>query len=140
MFTFIVKILHIRNTVSIKALEAIDLESTFQERYLSEQSIQLLPSLIVRYIDDHQYVEFTGIPLRAIEVATRHLQAVSVILEEIQKLYTIHIDHGTVEYFMAELLKEVSIPGYFIDRTHLKEYLKKVLLASVKLFVQGIRK
>jgi len=34
---------------------------------------------------------------------------------------------------MAELLKEVSIPGYFINRTHLKKYLKRVLSASVKL-------
>ena len=133
MFTFNLHILLIRNTLSIKALEKRNLETFFQERYLSEQAVQLLPSLSISCDDGHQYVEYTGIPLRSIEVVTNYLNPVAIVLEKIQKLYSIHIDHNRVEYFMAELLKEVSIPGYFINRTHLKRYLKRVLSSSVKL-------
>ena len=133
MFTFTLHILRIRNTLSIKALEKRNLETFFQERYLSEQAVQLLSSLIIRYVDGHQYVEYTGIPLKSIEVVTHHLNPVAIVLDHIQKLYTIHIDHNSVEYFMAELLKKVCIPGYFINKTHLKKYLKRVLSASVKL-------
>ena len=139
MFTFNLHILLIRNTLSIKALEKRNLETFFQDRYLTEQAIQLLPSLTISYDDGHQYVEYTGIPLRSIEVVTNYLNPVAIVLEKIQKLYSIHIDHNRVEYFMAELLKEVSIPGYFINRTHLKKYLKRVLSASVKLVRKMIR-
>jgi len=139
MFTYIIEILHIRNTLSIKALEKLDLETIFQERYLSEQAIALLPTMIVRKVDGHQCVEFTGIPLHSIEVMTEYLNAVAIVLVHIQELYALHIDASRVEFFMVALLKEVSIPGYFVDKTHLKKYLKQVLSASIKLVVKGQR-
>ena len=140
MFTYIIEILRIRNTLSIKALEKLDLETIFQERLLSEQAIALLPSIIVRKVDGHQCVEFTGIPLRSIAVMTEYLSAVALVLAHIQELYTLHIDDIRVEPFMVALLKEVSIPGYFRDKTHLKKYLKNVLSASIKLVVKGQRR
>jgi hypothetical protein len=139
MFTYIIEILSIRNTLSIKALEKLDLETIFQERYLSEHAIALLPTLVVRKVDGHQCVEFTGIPLHSIEVMTEYLNAVSIVLAHIQELYALHIDASRVEFFMVALLKEVSIPGYFVDKTHLKKYLKQVLSASIKLVVKGQR-
>ena len=120
MFTYIIEILRIRNTLSIKALEKLDLEAIFQERYLSEQAIALLPTLVVRKVDGHQCVEFTGIPLRSIAVMTEYLNVVAIVLAYIQELYELHIDASKVESFMIALLKEVSIPGYFVDKTHLK--------------------
>ena len=137
MFTYIIEILRIRNTLSIKALEKLDLETIFQERYLSEQAIALLPILVVRKVDGHQCVEFTGIPLRSIAVMTEYLNAVAVVLAHIQELYALHIDAFRVESFMVALLKDVSIPGYFVDKTHLKKYLKHVLSTSIKLVVKG---
>jgi hypothetical protein len=139
MFTYIIEILSIRNTLSIKALEKLDLETIFQERFLSEQSIALMPSIIVRKVDGHQCVEFTGIPLQSIEVMTKNLNAVAIVLAHIQELYVLHIDASRVESFMVALLKDVSIPGYFVDKTHLKKYLKQVLSASIKLVVKGQR-
>jgi len=140
MFTYIIEILRIRNTLSIKALEKLNLENIFEERYLSEQEVALLPTLVVRKVDGHQYVEFTGIPLQSIEIATEYLNAVALVLGHIQELYTLHIDDIRVEPFMVALLKEVSIPGYFRDKTHLKKYLKNVLSASIKLVVKGQRR
>ena len=113
MFTYIIETLRIRNTLSIKALEKLDLETIFQEHYLSEQAITLLPTLVVRKVDGHQCVEFTGIPLRSIAVMTKYLNAVAIVLAHIQELYALHIDASRVESFMVALLKEVSIPGYF---------------------------
>ena len=139
MFTYIIEILRIRNTLSIKALEKLDLETIFQERYLSEQAIALLPTLVVRKVDGHQCVEFTGIPLRSIAVMTEYLNAVAIVLAHIQELYVLHIDASKVESFMVALLKDVSIPGYFVDKLHLKKYLKQVLSASIKLIVKGQR-
>ena len=139
MFTYIIEILRIRNTLSIKALEKLDLETIFQERYLSEHAIELLPTLVVRKVDGHQCVEFTGIPLQSIEVMTEYLNAVAIVLAHIQELYVLHIDASKVESFMVALLKDVSIPGYFIDKLHLKKYLKQVLSASIKLVVKGQR-
>ena len=137
MFTYIIEILRIRNTLSIKALEKLDLETIFQERYLSEQAIALLPTLVVRKVDGHQCVEFTGIPLQSIAVMTEYLNAFAIVLAHIQELYALHIDASRVESFMVALLKDVSIPGYFVDKTHLKKYLKHVLSASIKLVVKG---
>jgi hypothetical protein len=137
MFTYIIEILHIRNTLSIKALEKLDLKTIFQERFLSEQSIAPLPTLVVKKVDGHQCVEFTGIPLRSIQVMTEYLNAVALVLAHIQELYALHIDALRVESFMVALLKEVNIPGYFVDKTHLKKYLKHVLSASIKLVVKG---
>jgi len=137
MFSYIIEILRIRNTLSIKALEKLDLETIFQERYLSEHAIALLPNLVVRKVDGHQYVEYTGIPLQSIVVMTEYLNAVALVLEHIQELYLLHIDGTEVESFMVALLKDVSIPGYFLDKTHLKKYLKHVLFVSIKLVVQG---
>ena len=140
MFTYIIEILRIRNTLSIKALEKLDLETIFQERYLSEQAIALLPTLVIRKIDGHQCVEFTGIPLRSIAVMTEYLNAVAIVLAHIQELYALHIVASKVESFMIALLEDVSIPGYFVDKTHLKKYLKHVLSASIKLVVKGQKK
>jgi hypothetical protein len=137
MFTYIIETLRIRNTLSIKALEKLDLETIFQEHYLSEQAITLLPTLVVRKVDGHQCVEFIGIPLRSIAVMTKYLNAVAIVLAHIQELYALHIDASRVESFMVALLKDVSIPGYFVDKTHLKKYLKQVLSASIKLVVKG---
>ena len=139
MFTYIIEILRIRNTLSIKALEKLDLETIFQECYLSEQAIALLPTLVVRKVDGHQCVEFTGIPLHSIAVMTEYLNAVAIVLAHIQELYVLHIDASKVESFMVALLKDVSIPGYFVDKLHLKKYLKQVLSASIKLVVKGQR-
>ena len=139
MFTYIIETLRIRNTLSIKALEKLDLETIFQERYLSEHAIALLPTLIVRKVDGHQCVEFTGIPLRFIEVMTEYLNAVAIVLAHIQELYALHIDASRVESFMVALLKDVSIPGYFVDKIHLKKYLKHVLSTSIKIVVKGQR-
>lgn len=137
MFSYIIEILRIRTTLSIKALEKLDLEKIFQERYLSEHAIALLPNLVVRKVDGHQYVEYTGIPLQSIVVMTEYLNAVALVLGHIQELYLLHIDGTEVESFMVTLLKDVSIPGYFLDKTHLKKYLKHVLFVSIKLVVQG---
>ena len=137
MFTYIIETLRIRNTLSIKALEKLDLETIFQERYFSEHAIALLPTLVVRKVDGHQCVEFTGIPLQSIEVMTENLNAVAIVLAHIQELYALHIDASRVESFMVALLKDVSIPGYFVDKIHLKKYLKQVLSASIKLVVKG---
>ena len=139
MFTYIIEILRIRKTLSIKALEKLDLETIFQERYLSEHAIALLPTLVVSKVDGHQCVEFTGIPLRSIAVMTEYLNAVAIVLAHIQELYALHIDASKVESFMVALLKDVSIPGYFVDKLHLKKYLKQVLSASIKLIVKGQR-
>ena len=68
---------------------------------------------------------------------TEYLNAVAIVLAHIQELYVLHIDASKVEPFMVALLKEVSIPGYFIDKLHLKKYLKQVLSASIKLVVKG---